>query len=375
MRQNLIVLRGESDALRRTQHVQGLDAGVIARQQQTPRLCIVERDREHAVEAAQRIRPPRDQRLQRHFGVTAGLELHAAAGQFAAQLTKVVDLAIEDDRVAAIFGHHRLMSGGRQIENRQAAERPSNNACRATTTRLGRPAHAGHHLTDMAPVSARRRVRVGEFSGDSTHSNALRRFEPPFNTLRPTRMSGLCSALRRLRCSAAGTGNTHAILAAVFASVRIHQRVNSLSKSARPRVTVAIPTFNRADKTLPATLRSAVDQTYPNLDIVVSDNCSTDATEAVVRGFGDHIRYVRQAENLGLNGNLNACIDLAEGDYVLVLHDDDLIDADFVESCMDAVADSTNVGLIRTGMRIIRSDGSIAYERPNRAIASRRWPI
>ena len=183
-------------------------------------------------------------------------------------------------------------------------------------------------------------------------------------------MSGLCSALRRPRCSAAGTGNTHAILAAVFASVRIHQRVNILSKSARPRVTVAIPTFNRADKTLPATLRSAVDQTYANLDIVVSDNCSSDSTEAVVRGFGDHVRYVRQPENLGLNGNLNACIDLAEGDYVLVLHDDDLIDADFVESCMDAVGDSRSVGLIRTGIRTIRADGSVLFERPNRAIAS-----
>ncbi len=146
--------------------------------------------------------------------------------------------------------------------------------------------------------------------------------------------------------------------------------MNNLSKSARPRVTVAIPTFNRADKTLPATLRSAVAQTYPNLEIVVSDNCSTDATEAVVRSFGDHIRYVRQAENLGLNGNLNACMDLAQGDYVLVLHDDDLIDADFVESCMDAVADSTSVGLIRTGMRIIGADGAVAYERPNRAVAS-----
>ena len=94
-----------------------------------------------------------------------------------------------------------------------------------------------------------------------------------------------------------------------------------------------------------------------------------------MRSFGDHIRYARQAENLGLNGNLNACVELAEGEYVLVLHDDDLIDADFVESCMDAVADSTAVGLIRTGMRIIRADGSVTYERPNRAVASASMAI
>jgi hypothetical protein len=160
-----------------------------------------------------------------------------------------------------------------------------------------------------------------------------------------------------------------------IASIRINHcvnihRVNNYRPTQRPRVTVAIPTYNRADKTLPATLRSAIDQGYANLDIVVSDNCSSDHTEAVVRGYGSRIRYVRQRENLGLNGNLNACIDLAEGDYLLVLHDDDLIDPDFVESCMDAVGDSTSVGLVRTGMRIITANGAVALERPNRATTS-----
>ena len=137
-----------------------------------------------------------------------------------------------------------------------------------------------------------------------------------------------------------------------------------------PRVTIAIPTYNRANKTLPQTLQSAIDQSYDNLQILVSDNCSTDDTESVVRSFGDRVEYVRQSQNLGLNGNLNQCIDRANGDYVLLLHDDDLIDPDFVKACMDAVGDSTSVGLIRTGVRIISADGSVMFERPNRAKAS-----
>jgi glycosyltransferase involved in cell wall biosynthesis len=149
-----------------------------------------------------------------------------------------------------------------------------------------------------------------------------------------------------------------------------NHRANDRRPTSRPRVTVAIPTYNRADTTLPATLRSAIAQTYANLDIVVSDNCSSDGTEALVRGYGSRVRYVRQPENLGLNGNLNACVDLAAGDYVLVLHDDDLIDPDFVESCMDVVGDSISFGLIRTGMRIITADGAVALERPNRATTS-----
>lgn len=138
----------------------------------------------------------------------------------------------------------------------------------------------------------------------------------------------------------------------------------------RPRVTIGIPTYNRATMTLPATLRSALAQSYSNVEIIVSDNCSTDETESVVRGFGSAIQYFRQSENLGLNGNLNACVDRASGDYVLLLHDDDLIDPDFVEACMAAVSDSRSVGLIRTGIRIIRADGTTLFERPNRATAS-----
>jgi len=145
--------------------------------------------------------------------------------------------------------------------------------------------------------------------------------------------------------------------------------VNASSLRA-PLVTIAIPTYNRAAKTLPETLASALAQTYRNVEIVVSDNCSTDDTESVVRTAGGVVAYVRQPTNLGLNGNLNACIELAHGDYVLLLHDDDLIDADFVESCMDAVAGSTRIGLIRTGVRIIRADGTVLFERPNRAVAS-----
>jgi glycosyltransferase involved in cell wall biosynthesis len=137
-----------------------------------------------------------------------------------------------------------------------------------------------------------------------------------------------------------------------------------------PRVTIAIPTYNRANKTLPQTLHSALDQTYENIEIIVSDNCSTDDTEQVVRRFGANVKYVRQSENVGLNGNFNQCVDRATGDYVLLLHDDDLIDPDFVESCIAAVGGSTSVGLIRTGIRIIRADGAVLFARPNRAVAS-----
>ena len=81
-----------------------------------------------------------------------------------------------------------------------------------------------------------------------------------------------------------------------------------------PLITIAIPTYNRANAYLMQALESAVNQTYRNLEIIVSDNCSTDNTETVVRGFDDpRIRYIRQNENIGANNNFNFCIKRGEG--------------------------------------------------------------
>jgi glycosyltransferase involved in cell wall biosynthesis len=96
-------------------------------------------------------------------------------------------------------------------------------------------------------------------------------------------------------------------------------------------VTIGIPTYNRANKTLPSTINSSLNQDYPNIEIIVSDNCSPDNTEAIVRSFNDErIKYIRQKTNVGPNNNYNACLNAAKGDYFLLLRDDDLIDEDFV---------------------------------------------
>ncbi len=133
-----------------------------------------------------------------------------------------------------------------------------------------------------------------------------------------------------------------------------------------PLATIGISTYNRADGYLSEALRSALRQTYSNLEIIVSDNCSQDHTEELVRSFRDpRIRYFRQARNLGVNGNFNFCLEQARGSYFLLLHDDDLIDPDFIQVCMDAVGDK-EVGVIRTGTRRIDSRGHVLSESRNR---------
>jgi len=136
-----------------------------------------------------------------------------------------------------------------------------------------------------------------------------------------------------------------------------------------PLVTIGIPTYNQANGFLKEAIQSALNQTYPNIEILVSDNCSTDnTTELVEQIRGNRLKYNRHEVNIGHNNNFNYCLKQASGDYLLVLHDDDIIDHDFVEVCMQAAEYKADYGIIRTGVRKINSKGGVLSESPNKAV-------
>ena len=98
-----------------------------------------------------------------------------------------------------------------------------------------------------------------------------------------------------------------------------------------PLVSICIPTYNREDSICDA-LNCAVNQTYKNIEILVSDNCSTDNTVNLVKKIKDpRIKIVVHKKNLGMIPNWNFCIQEAKGKYVKFLHSDDLIDSTCVE--------------------------------------------
>jgi len=135
-----------------------------------------------------------------------------------------------------------------------------------------------------------------------------------------------------------------------------------------PLVTIGIPTYNRADKYLKEALQSALDQTYDNVEIIVADNCSTDHTEAIVNEYVDErIQYYKHSKNIGPNNNFNFLLNQADGHYFLLLQDDDLIDNDFIETCIKTADFSTDFGIIRSGTRIVDASGSVISLHPNMA--------
>ncbi|MET3911290.1 hypothetical protein ABID59_005653 [Bradyrhizobium sp. S3.3.6] len=100
---------------------------------------------------------------------------------------------------------------------------------------------------------------------------------------------------------------------------------NSVAGPANPFVTIAIPTYNRA-ALLRGCIASALLQTYPHFEVLVSNNASPDDTSRVLAGFSDpRLRVINQETNIGLLPNWNACLANARGDYVVFVSDDDRI--------------------------------------------------
>jgi glycosyltransferase involved in cell wall biosynthesis len=133
-----------------------------------------------------------------------------------------------------------------------------------------------------------------------------------------------------------------------------------------PLVTIGIPTYNRGDERLQRVVDAACNQDWKNLEILVSDNASSDDTETLMRNVSDpRVKYIRQEKNLGANGNFNYLLQEAKGEWFLLFHDDDLIDSDFVSSCMSVVTPEHRIGFIRTGVRSIDASGKVLKETKN----------
>lgn len=105
-----------------------------------------------------------------------------------------------------------------------------------------------------------------------------------------------------------------------------------------PLVSIIIQTFNRRNL-VPIALDSAKNQTYKNIEILVGDNHSTDGTEDYFKEqqqYDNRIRYFRHETNIGMAGNANFLLSKVQGKYFIWLNDDDWLDADYVEKCIDA---------------------------------------
>ena len=118
-----------------------------------------------------------------------------------------------------------------------------------------------------------------------------------------------------------------------------------------PLVSVGIPTYNRRPL-LERAIRSVLDQDYPELEVVVSDNASSDDTEETLSALAaadSRLRHERTPENRGHAANFRRVFELAGGDYFMWLSDDDEITPGYIRRCVDEL--EADPGLVGAGGR------------------------
>jgi GT2 family glycosyltransferase len=115
-------------------------------------------------------------------------------------------------------------------------------------------------------------------------------------------------------------------------------------------VSVVIPTRNRASL-LRQTLRSVLDQTWPEIEIIVVDEASEDDTDQVLAEFTDELRVIRHQVPKGLPAVRNIGSSEAKGNYILHLDDDDLIHPSHIEELVQFSEELSSDSIASSGWR------------------------
>lgn len=129
---------------------------------------------------------------------------------------------------------------------------------------------------------------------------------------------------------------------------------------ARPRVVALVPAWN-ASAFITETLDYLAAQRCPNLEILVSDDASSDDTAAICERYAardPRFRVIRQSRNLSWTGNVNALLREARGDYFLFAFQDDLLEPEYIERCVAALEANPRATMAFTDIMLVNQDGS-----------------
>ncbi len=124
-----------------------------------------------------------------------------------------------------------------------------------------------------------------------------------------------------------------------------------------PKVTVCIPTYNRAHL-LPYAVNSVLAQTFGDFELIICDDASTDSTPQVVAQWDDpRIRYLRHSQNIKRSRNMRSGYEAARGDYFVKFDDDDALTPEFLRKTVAVLETEPTVDFVCTDHWIINGLG------------------
>ena len=134
------------------------------------------------------------------------------------------------------------------------------------------------------------------------------------------------------------------------------KRMNSMDT---PLVSIGLPVFN-GEMYIRSALDSLLGQRYRNIEIIVCDNASTDATGDILNEYmekDDRIKYYRHSENLGAAKNYNVSFEKSNGKYFKWAAHDDVLDVQYIERCVHELEKDDNVVLVHPRTSQIDGNG------------------
>jgi len=133
-----------------------------------------------------------------------------------------------------------------------------------------------------------------------------------------------------------------------------------------PTVTVAIPNFN-GERFLAQAISSVLAQTFRDFELLVVDDASTDGSARLAARFtaDPRVRFVTNPVNLGLTGNWLRCLELAQGEFVALLHQDDLWQPEFLADMSGLLRHSPAAHLALCAYHLIDQSGAVLPQQPH----------
>jgi hypothetical protein len=124
-----------------------------------------------------------------------------------------------------------------------------------------------------------------------------------------------------------------------------------------PRLTIVIPTLNRASLVGRA-IDSAIAQTFPNIEVIVSNNGSTDGTRAVLERYAGapRVRILHRDRTIPANEHGMHLVEQAHGEFFVGLSDDDWLEPDMVARVIDRFDRNPRLGFVWTGCLMYYAD-------------------